>query len=123
MNRSVFAGLNHSCIVQLRRAKEIAMMKQLPAFKVLAALTLLGTATQANAYSLPNYAPQKSSLFVAAAADCAAEGQRVADSQGGTLTKATPAVQNGRNVCVVVVLVPGRDGERPRRVEMAVPAE
>lgn len=55
--------------------------------------------------------------------DCAEVGQQVAASQGGTLTKATAAVQNGEPVCIVVVLVPGRDGERPRRVEVAVPAK
>lgn len=58
----------------------------------------------------------------AAAADCTAVGQQVAAAQGGKLAKATPSVQNGRDVCVVVVLVPGRDGEKPRRVEVAVPA-
>ena len=30
--------------------------------------------------------------------------------------------QGGRPVCVVVVLVPGKDGKRPRRVEFVVPA-
>jgi hypothetical protein len=58
----------------------------------------------------------------AVAADCSAVGQQVADSQGGTLARATSVVQNGKEVCVVVVLIPGRDGERPRRVEVAVPA-
>lgn len=57
------------------------------------------------------------------AEDCASVGQKVAAAQGGTLTKATSAVQNGAPVCVVVVLVPGRAGERPRRVEVAVPAK
>ena len=59
---------------------------------------------------------------VALAADCSAVGQQVADSQGGTLARATSVVQNGKEVCVVVVLIPGKDGERPRRVEVAVPA-
>jgi hypothetical protein len=48
-------------------------------------------------------------------------GEQVAAKQGGQLAKATPSTQNGAPVCVVVVLVPGRDGERPRRVEVAVP--
>jgi len=59
---------------------------------------------------------------VAQNADCIALGQRVAAEQAGQLTKATPAHQNGRDVCVVVVIVPGKEGEKPRRVEMAVPA-
>ena len=58
----------------------------------------------------------------ALAADCSAVGRQVADSQGGTLARATSVVQNGKEVCVVVVLIPGKDGERPRRVEVAVPA-
>ena len=58
----------------------------------------------------------------ALAADCSSVGQQVADSQGGTLARATSVVQNGKEVCVVVVLIPGKDGERPRRVEVAVPA-
>lgn len=57
------------------------------------------------------------------AGDCASIGQQVAAQQGGTLTKATASTQNGAPVCIVVVLVPGRDGERPRRVEVAVPAK
>ncbi|WP_353619312.1 hypothetical protein [Ochrobactrum sp. SFR4] len=63
------------------------------------------------------------SRIIRVAGDCAAIGQQVAAQQGGTLTKATAAVQNGAPVCIVVVLVPGRDGERPRRVEVAVPAK
>ncbi|MCO4318335.1 hypothetical protein M8997_014155 [Phyllobacterium sp. 21LDTY02-6] len=59
----------------------------------------------------------------ALAADCSAVGEQVAQSQGGTLARATSVVQNGKEVCVVVVLIPGRDGERPRRVEVAVPAK
>ncbi|WP_418314184.1 hypothetical protein [Phyllobacterium zundukense] len=58
----------------------------------------------------------------AVAADCTSVGQQVAESQGGTLARATSVTQNGREVCVVVVLIPGKDGERPRRVEVAVPA-
>ncbi|UXN07915.1 hypothetical protein N6A79_07150 [Bartonella sp. HY761] len=58
----------------------------------------------------------------ALAADCNAVGQKIADEQGGQLSKATPTVQNGKDVCVVVVIIRGKDGEQPRRVEVAVPA-
>lgn len=78
------------------------------------ALTGIAPAAQAASVKQP---------FIRVAGDCAAIGQQVAAAQGGTLTKATPAVQNGKPVCIVVVLVPGRDGERPRRVEVAVPAK
>lgn len=56
-----------------------------------------------------------------AQADCYAIGQQVAAERGGTLARASEANQGGRSVCVVVVLVPGRDGERPRRTEIVVP--
>lgn len=56
------------------------------------------------------------------AVDCAEVGKRVASEQGGTLARATLDTQNGGNTCVIIVLVPARDGEKPRRVEVAVPA-
>jgi hypothetical protein len=58
-----------------------------------------------------------------AAADCYAVGQRVAAQNGGTLARASAANQGGRAVCVIVVVVPARDGQRPRRMEVVVPAE
>ncbi len=94
---------------------------------------LTSTATSAGAASLLKHnaaglqnaraAVSKKPVLHLVAGDCAAIGQQVAAQQGGTLTKATAAVQNGAPVCIVVVLVPGRDGERPRRVEVAVPAK
>jgi len=61
------------------------------------------------------------SVTLAQSADCTSIGQRVAADQAGQLTKSTPAVQNGQNVCIVVVIVPGKGEEKPRRVEIAVP--
>lgn len=69
------------------------------------------------------------SLFILAdvmpsvAADCADVGRKIADEQGGQLTKTTLVVQDNRNVCVVIVFIPGRNGEKPRRVEIAVPVK
>ncbi|MCO5063108.1 MAG: hypothetical protein M9924_01700 [Rhizobiaceae bacterium] len=57
-----------------------------------------------------------------AQADCYAIGQRVAAQNGGTLARATLSNQGGQPVCVIVVLVPGKDGQRPRRAEFVVPA-
>jgi hypothetical protein len=54
-------------------------------------------------------------------ADCYVVGQQVAAQNGGTLAKASASTQNGKAVCVVVVLVPGKDGARPRRAEIVVP--
>lgn len=98
-------------------------MKQNLALKIFALLAVSVGLLPVNAGALPMSAPQKTNLLIAAAGDCAAVGERVAASQGGQLAKATPTTQNGRAMCVVVVLVPGRDGERPRRVEVAVPAQ
>ena len=59
----------------------------------------------------------------AAAADCYSVGQRVAAQNGGQLAKATPETRRGKTVCVVVVLIPAKDGQRPRRAQIIVPAE
>lgn len=56
-----------------------------------------------------------------AQADCYSVGQQVAAQNGGTLAKASEASQGGQTVCVIVVLVPGKDGQRPRRTEVVVP--
>jgi hypothetical protein len=58
----------------------------------------------------------------AAAADCYSVGQRVAAQNGGQLAKARPETRRGKTVCVVVVLIPAKDGQRPRRAEIVVPA-
>jgi hypothetical protein len=57
-----------------------------------------------------------------AQADCYAIGQQVAAQNGGTLARASASTQGGQPVCVIVVLVPGKDGQRPRRAEFVVPA-
>ncbi len=57
-----------------------------------------------------------------AAPDCHAIGQQYAAQSGGQLAKATPEVRGGQQVCVIVVLMPAKDGQRPRRNEIVVPA-
>lgn len=62
-------------------------------------------------------------LFAAAPAfaDCAAVAEKAAAEQNGRLVKVMPAKdKNGRDICVVIVSVPGSAGEKPRRVELAV---
>ena len=61
------------------------------------------------------------SPVVLAQGDCYAVGEQIAAQNGGTLAKASPSTQGGQSVCVVVILVPGKDGQRPRRVQMVVP--
>jgi hypothetical protein len=58
----------------------------------------------------------------AAAADCYSIGQQIASQNGGQLANVREGSQGGQPVCVVVVLVPGKDGGRPRRQEFTVPA-
>jgi hypothetical protein len=61
------------------------------------------------------------SLLIPVQSDCYAIGEQIAAQNGGTLAKASPSTSGGQPVCVIVVLVPGKDGERPRRVQMVVP--
>jgi len=70
---------------------------------------------------VPLDVPQPTNSLVMAASDCYAVGQAVAAQQGGTLAKASQSKRGGQTVCVIVVLVPGKDGQRPRRAEIVVP--
>lgn len=91
------------------------------------ALLVLGLgASQAMALSSPGLDrwPEKNEAGTkVAAADCYSIGQQIANQQGGTLARASSANRGGRQVCVIVVLVPGKGGERPRRAEFVVPAD
>lgn len=89
-----------------------------PAIPVLCAVGLF--AGQAAALpALPPVAPGDMVSLVAG--DCYAIGQQVAAENGGTLAKASPATQGGQAVCRIVVLLPAKAGERPRRAEFVVP--
>jgi hypothetical protein len=76
-------------------------------------------ASQATA--MPVFAPGQAQPVVLAASDCYAIGQQVAQQNGGTLAKASQSTRGGQPVCVIVVLVPGKNGQRPRRSEIVVP--
>lgn len=73
------------------------------------------------AIALPVIEPSADRPVVLAAGDCYAIGQQVAAQNGGTLAKASQATRGGQQVCVIVILVPGKDGQRPRRSEIVVP--
>ena len=60
--------------------------------------------------------------IILAQADCYSVGQQIAAQNGGTLAKASQSNKGGQSVCVIVVLVPGKEGQRPRRKEFVVPA-
>ena len=76
-------------------------------------------ASQATA--MPVVVPAQIQPIILAASDCYAIGQQVAEQNGGTLAKASQSTRGGQPVCVIVVLVPGKDGQRPRRTEVVVP--
>jgi hypothetical protein len=88
-----------------------------PAVTALCAAGLFAT----SAAAAPMRSAEGGEILVAAA-DCYSIGQQVADQHGGTLARASESNQGGQSVCVIVVLVPAKDGERPRRVEVVVPA-
>jgi len=58
----------------------------------------------------------------AALADCQSVAQKTAAKQNGKLVQVSPGKdKDGKDICVVVVSVPSTEGEKPRRVELAVP--
>ncbi len=60
------------------------------------------------------------SLVLNVDADCFAIGQDKAAELGGTLAKAKPDMDGDAPVCRLVIVVPGQNGERPKRVEVTV---
>lgn len=87
----------------------------------LAASMALGAVAPASALPSSSAAPATPQRVQLAQGDCYAIGQQVAAQNGGTLAKATPEDRGGQQVCVIVVLVPAQDGQRPRRAEFVVP--
>lgn len=53
--------------------------------------------------------------------DCYSVGEEVAAQKGGFLARSTASTQDGRKMCIVVVMIPASDGQRPQRVEILVP--
>ncbi len=84
-----------------------------------AAFAGLFALTEAGAQPVPQ--PEVPDLVIFASGDCYAIGQQIAQQNGGTLAKAQAANQGGQDVCVIVVLVPAKNGQRPRRQEFVVP--
>ncbi|HEY5819286.1 MAG TPA: hypothetical protein VIU14_12990 [Mesorhizobium sp.] len=76
-----------------------------------------------NVLAAPAILPQATpALVLEVQADCYSIGQQIAAENGGTLARASASNQGGREVCVIVVLVPGKNGQRPRRAQFIVPA-
>ena len=105
------------------------MMKQFLAFTALSALTIaFGVLAFSPAFAGPVayaeaevLASEPSADMVPIAADCYAIGEDVAAQNGGTVAKAVPAMDGDQPVCKIVVLIPGQEGERPKRKEFIVP--
>ncbi|AGF75550.1 hypothetical protein [Bartonella vinsonii] len=55
--------------------------------------------------------------------ECIEIGREIAVQKSGVLVRSTPVVKDGRDTCVVVVVVPAREGEKLRRVEVTVPVD
>ncbi|TWG99321.1 hypothetical protein L598_001500000440 [Mesorhizobium sp. J18] len=72
--------------------------------------------------AMPLADPKPESLVQPVAVNCYAIGRQIALQRGGELMQATAVNSGGRTMCRVVIRVPGRDGERPRRAEFMVPA-
>ena len=51
---------------------------------------------------------------------CFTLGQKTASGRGATLVSATATTADGKAACKIVLLVPGKDGERPRRETVIV---
>ena len=96
-------------------------MKTLRSISRQAALALCAAA-MACAQIVPGASLAAEQPVIVAQADCYAIGQQIAAQNGGTLAKASQSNQGGQTVCVIVVLVPGKEGQRPRRQEFVVPA-
>ncbi len=62
--------------------------------------------------------PEAPALIVPVQADCYAVGERVAQEMGGKLAN----VSAKGDSCVVTVVIPGQDGQPPRRERVVVPA-
>jgi hypothetical protein len=92
-------------------------IRRLAGFLAAAALALSQAAAAQEA--LPQDADEAIQM---AAADCYSIGEQVAAQYGGTLAKASASNRGGQTVCHIVVLVPGKDGQRPKRIQVDVPA-
>ncbi|RCL03501.1 MAG: hypothetical protein JSC161_000254 [Candidatus Tokpelaia sp. JSC161] len=57
------------------------------------------------------------------AKDCSFSAQKIAAEQGGYIKKTEDLIEYGKHVCVVVIFIPVKNGEKQRRVEIALPIQ
>lgn len=91
---------------------------RLPA-KAIAAFVALAMA--GSAFAMPAADQPLPSRIVPVASSCSAIGQQLAAQYGGTLASASPQKHGGSEVCVIVVVLPAKNGQRGRRAEYVVP--
>jgi hypothetical protein len=115
MNRSFHVQQEWVRTASMKRIFTIARL----AVNALCAAGLLATSAIAGPMAIP--VPERKDIVLQAQSDCYSIGQQVAADRGGTLAKATQTTKGGREVCVIVVLLPGKDGGRPRRDQVVVP--
>ena len=77
----------------------------------------------APAQAMPLTDPKHEPLVKPVAANCYAIGRQIALQRGGQLMQASAINTGDRLMCRIVIRVPGRDGQRPRRAEFIVPAD
>jgi hypothetical protein len=58
--------------------------------------------------------------FEIAAADCSGAAAQAAAQTGGQVLSVSSREEGGQTVCVVTVLVPGKDGGRPRKETVTI---
>ncbi|WP_244468063.1 hypothetical protein [Nitratireductor soli] len=90
-------------------------------FGSIAALASL-MATASISMSSTSAAAGETFVVAQSGADCYSVGSRVAAENGGQLVQATAENRGGQTVCRIVVVIPGGNGERPKRAEFVVPA-
>lgn len=91
--------------------------------RLLLAALLLSSIAPGVAGAVPVAVPASPSLVVNVADDCYAIGQRVAAENGGRLGNVTASEEGGQRVCIVVVLVPPREGKKGQRLTIVEPQD
>jgi hypothetical protein len=101
----------HSSAVQSRRHRTASLKKegQMSPVELISAAIIATAPLQADA------------PIMVQGANCYAIGEQQAADVGGALASADEAVRNGQAVCRIVIVVPAKNGERARRVELVVP--
>lgn len=80
-----------------------------------------GELLAAPASRAPEGQARERSEMLAQGGGCYAIAQSIAAQHGGAVARADAATRGGQSVCVIVVVVPARDGQRGRRLEFTVP--